>query len=138
MSDPTLPSRTAVAIVSGDGHYLVQTDRNAFAPLPPDWRIQLVRGHSLFTARDVQGEPRDFAAAQLLSGEAYVVLSAPAPGIFYWARLNPFSAIVYPLLAWLAAWAAVWLAVDRVVIRWLHYLDRIAAIYARAGSPCAR
>ena len=131
MSDPTLPKRTAVAIMSGDGHYLVQTDRDAFAPLPADWRAQLQRGHTLFTAKDAKGAPRDFAIAQLLSGEAYVVLSAPAPGIFYWARLNPFSAIVYPLLAWLAAWAAVWLAVDRVVIRWLHYLDRIASIYAR-------
>ena len=131
MSDPTLPIGTAVAIVSGDGHYLVQTDRDAFAPLPNDWRARLVQGHTLFTARDVRGAPRDFATAPLLSGEAYVVLSAPAPGIFYWARLNPFSAIVYPLLAWLAAWLAVWLAVDRVVIRWLHYLDRIASIYAR-------
>ena len=131
MSDPTLPARTAVAIIAGDGHYLVQTDRDAFAPLPADWRTRLARGQTLFTARDARGAPRDFATAQLIGGEAYVVLSAPAPGIFYWARLNPFSAIVYPLLAWLAAWAAVWLAVDRVVIRWLHYLDRIASIYAR-------
>ncbi|WP_174299269.1 sensor histidine kinase [Caulobacter sp. S45] len=131
LSDPTLPARTAVAIVSGDGHYLVQTDRDAFAPLPADWRARLAQGHNLFTAKDAQGAPRDYAAAQLLSGEAYVVLSAPAPGIFYWARLNPFSAIVFPVLAWLAAWVAVWLAVDRVVIRWLHYLDRIASIYAR-------
>ena len=131
LSDPTLPARTAVAIVSGDGHYLVQTDRDAFAPLPPDWRARLVRGHTLFTGKDERGAPRDFATAQLLSGEAYLVLSAPAPGIFYWARLNPFSAIVFPILAWLAAWMAVWLAVDRVVIRWLHYLDRIASIYAR-------
>ena len=131
MSDPTLPAKTAVAIVSGDGHYLVQTDRDAFAPLPADWRTRLIQGSGLFTARDSRREPRDFATAQLLPGEAYVVLSAPAPGIFYWARLNPFSAIVYPVLAWLAAWLAVWLAVDRVVIRWLHYLDRIASIYAR-------
>ncbi len=131
ISDPSLPAQTAVAILTGDGHYLVQTDRRAFAPLPADWRARLVRGQTLFTAEDARGRSRDFATAPLLSGEAYVVLSAPAPGIFYWARLNPFSAIVFPVLAWLAAWVAVWLAVDRVVIRWLHYLDRIASIYAR-------
>ncbi len=130
-SDATLPAQTAVAIISGDGRYLVQTDREAFAPLPADWRMRAVRGRPLFTARDARGAPRDFATAELLNGVAYVVLSAPAPGIFYWARLNPFSAIVYPLLAWLAAWIAVWIAVDRVVIRWLHYLDRVASIYAR-------
>ena len=131
ISDPTLPRGTAVAILSGSGQYLVQTDRTAFVPLPADWRTRLARGEMLFAAMDVNGSPRDFATAPLLNGEALVVLSAPAPGLFYWARLNPFSAIVYPLLAWLAVWAAVWVTVDRVVIRWLHYLDRIAAIYAR-------
>ncbi len=89
ISDPSLPAQTAVAILSGDGHYLVQTDRDAFAPLPTDWRAQIVRGHTLFTATDARGQPRDFATAPLLSGEAYVVLSAPAPGIFYWARAEP-------------------------------------------------
>ena len=130
-SDPTLPKGTAVAILSSDGQYLVQTDKSAFVPLPAFWRTRLSRGQMLFTALNVHGSTRDFATAPLLNGEALVVLSAPAPGLFYWARLNPFSAIVYPLLAWLAAWAAVWVAVDRVVIRWLHYLDRIASIYAR-------
>ena len=131
LSDPTLPGRTAVGILSDDGHFLVQTDRNAFAPLPADWRARLARGQALYTARDQGRVVRDFAIAPLLSGQAYVVLSAPAPGLLYWVRLNPFSAIVYPLLSWLAAWAAVWVAVDRVVVRWLHYLDRIASIYAR-------
>ena len=130
-SDPTLPKGTAVAILSGDGQYLVQTDKSAFVPLPPDWRTRLARGQMLFTAMNVHGAARDFATAPLLGDEALVVLSAPAPDLFYWARLNPFSAIVYPVLAWIAAWAAVWIAVDRVVIRWLHYLDRIASIYAR-------
>ncbi len=131
VSDPTLPARTAVAILSGDGHYLVQTDASAFVPLPHDWRARLARNDTLFNAMDMKRSERDFAIAPMLNGEAYVLLSAPAPGLFYWARLNPFSAIVYPILAWLAAWAAVWVAVDRVVIRWLHYLDRIASIYAR-------
>ena len=131
LSDPTLPGRTAVGILSDDGRFLVQTDRTAFAPLPADWRARLARGQALYTARDQRQVVRDFAVAPLLSGQAYVVLSAPAPGLLYWVRLNPFSAIVYPLLGWLAAWAAVWVAVDRVVVRWLHYLDRIASIYAR-------
>ena len=130
-SDPTLPIGTQVGILASDGHYLVQTEKSAFAPLPADWQDRIRRGRTLFTAKDAKGAKRDFSIAPLLNGEAFVVLSAPAPGLFYWARLNPFSAIVYPLLAWLAAWAAVWIAVDRVVIRWLHYLDRIASIYAR-------
>jgi two-component sensor histidine kinase len=131
LSDPTLPRGTAVAIASADGRYLVQSDRTAFAPLPANWRRQLLVGRSLFSVKDSGGAARDLAVAPLLNGEAYVVLSAPSVGLFYWARLNPLSAIVYPILAWLAAWVAVWFAVEQVVIRWLHYLDRIASIYAR-------
>ncbi len=130
LSDPTLPSGTAVAVMGGDGRYMVQTDPKAFGPLPKDWRSPDHKG-TLYTTRDSTGAVRDIAVAPLLRDEAYVVLSAPAPGLFYWARLNPFSSIVYPLLAWLAAWAAVWIVTERVVVRWLAYLDRIAGIYAR-------
>ena len=131
ISDPTLPRGTAVGILAADGRYLMRSDRTAFAPPPRDWLSRLSRGETLFSAKDAAGASRDLAMAPLLKGEAYVVLSAPSVGLFYWARLNPLSAIVYPLLAWVAAWVAVWLAVEQVVIRWLHYLDRIAAIYAR-------
>jgi two-component sensor histidine kinase len=130
LSDPTLPTGTAVAVLGGDGRYMVQTDPHAFGPLPQDWRTTDRNGR-LFTYKDKHGVARDIALAPLLNDEAYVVLSAPAPGLLYWARLNPFSAIVYPLLAWLAAWAAVWIVTERVVVRWLAYLDRIASIYAR-------
>jgi two-component sensor histidine kinase len=131
ISDPTLPRGTAVAIASSDGRLLVESDRGAFVPLPSDWRKRLAAGRSLYTVKTADGAQRDLAIAPLLTGEAYMVLSAPAVGLFYWARLNPFNAIVYPILAWLAAWVAVWFAVEQVVVRWLHYLDRIASIYAR-------
>ena len=130
LSDPTLPLGTAVGVIGGDAAYLVQTDAHAFAAPPAGWRSVGPKGE-LFTARDRGGALRDFALAPLLNNEAYVVLSAPAPGLFYWARLNPFSSIVYPLLAWLAAWTAVWVVTERVMIRWLAYLNRIASIYAR-------
>ncbi|MGC1301918.1 MAG: sensor histidine kinase [Caulobacteraceae bacterium] len=130
LSDPTLPTGTAVAVLGGDGRYMVQTDPRAFAPLPANWRA-VDRNGILFTTKSPTGAMRDIAVAPLLHNEAYVVLSAPAPGLFYWARLNPFSSVVYPVLGWLAAWAAVWVVTERVVVRWLAYLDRIASIYAR-------
>ncbi len=130
-SDPTLPRGTTVGILSQDGQLLVQSDRSAPGVLPADWRRRFQRGETLFTVQDRTGRARDLALAPFLDGAAYMLLSAPSVSLFRWARLNPFSAIVYPILAWLAAWIAVWFAVDRVVIRWLHYLDRIASIYAR-------
>jgi two-component sensor histidine kinase len=132
LSDPTLPTNTAATVITAQGDVLAQTDPRAYAALPRDWLQRASQAGGLFySAKDRSGAMRDFASAPLLNKDVFVVLSAPAPGMFYWARSNPFSSIVYPLLAWIAAWAAVWIVTERVVIRWLAYLDRIAAIYAK-------
>jgi two-component sensor histidine kinase len=132
LSDPTLPTEAAVAIVNSQGVALVQSDPSAFAPLPTNWTTRAASAKGLtYQAMDRRGTLRDFASAPLLNKDVFVVISAPAPGLFYWARLNPFASIVYPLLAWVMAWAAVWVVTERVVIRWLAYLDRVASIYAK-------
>jgi two-component sensor histidine kinase len=132
LSDPTLPTNTAAAVVTSGGEILAQTDPGAGADLPKDWLQRASNAGGLFyTAKDRSGAVRDFASAPLLNKDVFVVLSAPAPGVVYWARSNPFSSIIYPLLAWIVAWAAVWIVTERVVIRWLAYLDRIASIYAK-------
>jgi two-component sensor histidine kinase len=60
-----------------------------------------------------------------------VLLSAPSQGVFSWARLNPFATFILPLAAWILAVIAVLVVSERVVIRWLGYLERIASIYAK-------
>jgi two-component sensor histidine kinase len=72
-----------------------------------------------------------FAGAALVEDDVFVLLSAPRPSLFSWARLDPYANLVLPLLAWLAAFFAVWLAGERVVVRWLAYLNRIAGLYAK-------
>jgi two-component sensor histidine kinase len=132
LSDPTLPPGAAISIINAMGETLVQSDPHAFAPLPANWAKAAQSPSGLmYRAKTETGEKRDFATAPLLNHDIFVVISAPAPDIWFWARLNPFASIVYPILAWLMAWAAVWIVADRVVIRWLAYLDRIAAIYAK-------
>ncbi len=132
LSDPTLPAGAAVSIVNAEGEMMVESDAGAFAPLPAHWAARAASSGGLtYQARDRRGALRDFASAPLLNKDVFVVISAPAPGLFYWARLNPYASIVYPLLAWVMAWAAVWIVTDRVVIRWLAYLDRVASIYAK-------
>ena len=130
--DPALPSGAQVALTDAAGHFLVAASPAAFAPPPAGWATAANRdGGMIYTARDSQGGERIHAVAPLIGHDVYVVLSAPKPGLLFWARLNPFASIILPLLAWAAAWAAVAVVTDRVVIRWLAYLDRIAAIYAR-------
>ncbi len=132
VSDPTLPPGTEVALMDDQDRLAAATDLSAFAPPPPNWFAKATAGQGyLFTARDAKNDKRVEVIAPLVGQVLFVVLSAPAPGLMSWARLNALYSIILPLFAWLAAWLAVWIVADRVVIRWLSYLDRIASIYAK-------
>jgi two-component sensor histidine kinase len=128
LSDRSLPPGTEVALADRTGAYLIRTNRAAFAALPP--KDVAPTAPDLFRNRDAEGQDRVFAVAPLLK-DVTVVLSAPDRGLAAWARLNLLSSVLFPLTAFTLALIAVWIVTERVVVRWLHYLDRIAAIYAR-------
>jgi two-component sensor histidine kinase len=130
LSDRTLPPGSEVALADATGRYLLWTNRDAFAPVPPAHVAASAKGSDVFRAKDLMGAHRVYAAAPLL-GDVTVVLSAPDQGLFYWAKFNPWSSLLLPIAAFCLALACVWVAADRVIVRWLAYLDRIAAIYAR-------
>src|SRR5690606_30422802 len=85
----------------------------------------------ILRAKGVDGANRLYAASRLEGQNVYAVISAPAASPWFWAQTNPIRFLMLPLAAWLTAFAAAMLASERIVIRWLDYLDRIAAIYAR-------
>lgn len=137
VADPALPDGAQAALTDARGNILVSTDPAAFALKDgrlSGWIAQVraeSAGADLFQARAASGERRVFSAAALTGRDVYVVLSAPSPGLWSWAALNPIGNLLLPLGAWLTAFAAVMLVSERVVVRWLHYLERIAAIYAK-------
>ncbi|WP_318781019.1 sensor histidine kinase PhyK [Brevundimonas goettingensis] len=136
VTDPALPKGAQAALTDAQGRILTATDVRAFR-LRGDQTLEgwVERARSdataLFEADDDLGQHRVYAGAALAGRDVYVLLSAPAPGLLSWAQLNPIGSILLPFAAWLAAFAAVMLVTERVVIRWLDYLERIAAIYAR-------
>ncbi|MDP8915665.1 MAG: sensor histidine kinase, partial [Pseudomonadota bacterium] len=131
LEDALLPEDTAVALTDRQGRLLTVTDRAAFAEAPHGWTNSTSgRGAALFEARSQGGQARIFAGAPLVDDDVFVLLSAPEPNLFSWARLDPFVTILLPLLAFAAAFAAVALATERLVIRWLTYLEGIARLYA--------
>jgi two-component sensor histidine kinase len=131
LKDSALPAGTEVVLVDQRGRFIDASGSKAFGAPPANYADR-VRAHGslIYYADDAGGDRRVFAAAPLI-GDVFVILSAPAPGVFSWARLNPLSSILFPLLAFVMAFAAVWVVAERVVVRWLHYLQRIAAIYAK-------
>ena len=134
IADPALPKGAQAALTDAEGHILTATDIRAFQLKDgtlDGWVERARNESSVFEANDAAGQHRVFAGAALAGRDVYVLLSAPAPGLLSWAQLNPIGSILLPLAAWLAAFAAVMLVTERVVVRWLDYLERVAAIYAR-------
>lgn len=134
--DPALPAEAQAALADGSGRILTSTEPAAFAlndrTAISAWTAEARDGDTtLFEARDSRGRRRVYAGAPLSERDVFVLLSAPAPGLLSWARLNPFGTLLLPLAAWLATFAAVMLLSERIVVRWLGYLERVAAIYAR-------
>jgi two-component sensor histidine kinase len=132
VSDPTLPSHSEVALADAQGRFINATDLGAFGRLPADWRKRVDReGSMVWYAADQRGLRRVYSAAPAVGDDVFVLLSARSPGILSWARLNPLTGIIFPLLTFVLALAAVSMVTDRVVVRWIAYLQRIAALYAK-------
>ncbi|WP_332765731.1 sensor histidine kinase PhyK [Phenylobacterium sp.] len=131
-ADRSLPEQAEVALADGGGRFINATDKEAFPDLPTDWRAEAQKKGSLvWYAKDLRGERRVFSAAPLVGDELYVILSARSGGIFSWATLNPLTGVAFPILTFILALTAVSVVTERVVTRWIAYLQRIAALYAR-------
>jgi two-component sensor histidine kinase len=132
LNDRTLPQGAEVAVVDAQGHYLSVTNRDAFPQSTGNWaRKAAETGGFVGYARDQDDKQRVYSAAPLVGDDLFVILSAPARSLFSWAWLNPLSGIIFPLLAFLLALGAVFYATERGVVRWIAYLQRVAAIYAK-------
>ncbi len=128
----SIPKEFELALADSDGRFISTAAANLFPARLNGWLSGPRSGGGaiwLATARD--GESRLFTATPVLGRQVYLVLSAPSEGLFSWARLNPISAFLLPILAFALALAAVWWVAEREVVRWIVYLRRIAALYAR-------
>jgi two-component sensor histidine kinase len=132
-ADPTGPKDTLITLVDGQGRYLSGAPPAAFPTVPKSWIDEAAAGGRppIRHARDRAGQDRVYVVTHLPATDLNAVLSAPSPGLFSWARLNLLSSVIFPLIAFFATLAAVWVAADRIIVRWLHYVERIAAIYAK-------
>ncbi len=136
IADRALPEDSQAALTDREGRILTATDPEAFRLADGrsvvGWVDRARRDASaIFEDDDSRGRHRVYAGAALAGRDVYALLSAPAPGLLSWARLNPVGAFLVPLLAWLIAFLAVMWVSERIVVRWLVYLERVAAIYAR-------
>jgi two-component sensor histidine kinase len=132
LADRSLPRESQVAIVDRRGETLSVTDPAAFPDDVESWvNGAAARGALLAYANDDDGVRRAYSVAPLVDDDLFVILSAPSRGLFATAWLDPMSGVVFPLIGFVVALLAVFFAAERGVGRWIVYLQRVAAIYAR-------
>lgn len=118
----------ALAIVDASGQvfaseHWTQLEPPAVARLDPTKPVFL-------ELEAVDGGTRQAALVPLAQNNLYAMLSAPKPTPIAMENVSAFGNFALPLLAWLLALVTAWLAMDRLVLRWLDYLRRIAGLYA--------
>ena len=127
-----LPPGSEAAVVAPGGEALIATDSDAFRRLPDMPAAATEPGRAVvFEGRDAEGRRREFARAALAPGQLDVLYSAPAPGFWTWGRFDALERLLMPLAVWLIVFVAVMLLTERLMVRWLDYLQRVAAIYAK-------
>ncbi|HVY90091.1 MAG TPA: sensor histidine kinase [Hyphomonadaceae bacterium] len=123
-----LPTDSEIAIMDSTGLVFgsknwAQIDQSTLGTLQ-------TQGRGYFSLPNDKGEDRDVAIVSLAPGPFFAVLSAPKLAPIALENVSAFGNFALPLLAWLLALVTAWLATDRLVLRWLDYLRRIAGLYA--------
>ena len=123
-----LPRNYEVSLVDTTGRIFASShwetfDAATMAKVDPD-------GGGFLNLQSNTGENRQAAIIPLSGRQFFAMVSAPMPPPIALENLAAFGNFALPLMAWLLALVTAWLAMDRLVLRWLDYLGRIAGLYA--------
>ncbi len=123
-----LPKGSEIALVDVSGQVFASDN---WSKLSPEEMTNLSKAASAFyPMKSTSGEEREVALVALTGNDFYAMLSSPKPSAIAIENVSAFGNFALPLLAWLLALVTAWLAMDRLVLRWLDYLGRIALLYA--------
>lgn len=122
------------AIVDADGTVLLgkpDTVDVTWLPADPGWPSWLGHRASTRIAESSDGQRRVFGLSPFLAGRAWLVSAAETGALYDEAILRVMPAIVAPLLMLAVAVGVSYVALDRLVLRHLVYLARLARVYGR-------
>jgi two-component sensor histidine kinase len=125
-----LPEGAVAAIFDSSG-VLLAANNEAEAVRIFSERVAITNTERLFSARTPQGEDWSYAIAPLLGSSAFIGFAMRDADLFRDTYIHVGTNLLLPVLMLGLASAAIWIATDRLVLRWLVYLRRIAAAYAR-------
>lgn len=107
--------------------------RDSLQPgLPLDASIQdrMLADVRTFIARGQDRTWRLYAVSPMLERHMFVLLGTPLLTALGPLSLQVLWGVLLPLSMWALAVGVVWFGLNRLVVRWIVYLDRITSIYA--------
>lgn len=130
-----MPQRSISVLLDRSGNLLASQHAPEYLtmqlPEPQLLRRQPAGIASTFSAVGKDGVRRMFAISPILGEEVQVLFGQPEADLFNMATVDLLRSILTPILIWLLVIVTIWIGIERLVLRWVSYLRRIAAIYAR-------
>jgi two-component sensor histidine kinase len=123
-------AHTQVALIDGQGRFIADAataSAGAAAWLPPAATIEHHLGPepAAFRTEEAGGEEDLFALAPIIDREVFMIVRSPTASD-EGAALAMAGGIAVPVLMWMIAVGVVWLSVNRLVVRPVHRLNRMA------------
>lgn len=85
----------------------------------------------VFEATGADGVKRLYAHTPIVEKNLFVLYGRPTDVLFKEAERDLIMRILLPLGIWLLAVVTIWIGIERLVVRWVAYLSRVAATYAK-------
>jgi len=129
------PGDSAIALLDGQGK-IITDDSTGTTQLPANSIIirqlndSVLHQTKTFRARGGDGTWRLYAISPLFGGRLFVILGKPVLTAIGPLALQFVWGILTPLLMWVLAIVVVWIGIERLVVRWITYLERITSAYA--------
>lgn len=124
------PQGVRAVLVDASGALLDAPDEFGMDAVPMAWLEEAyAEGGANISTTDADGRRVDVAVRPLVGDDVFVVAAAPHLGVFSELGARAAASFVLSLMMWLLALIAVWLSTERLVLRWLAYLGRLARIY---------
>jgi len=125
-----LPDGAVAALFNRTGALISASDQNEAAEIfgggvQPELSNQLLSGFGQ------DGEDWSYAVAPVLGSSTYIGFAMPNAILFRSTYLHVATDLLLPALMLGLASIAIWIATDRLVLRWIDYLRRMAVAYSR-------
>ena len=129
MRDRRLPEGALAALIDLNGKVIAASDGALAAALfaaPPE-----ADSDRLKRADDSEGRRWLIALAPLAAGDLQLAFAERESVLFAWSYLDVAATIVLPLVMAAVIFIAIWYAANRLVLRWISYLERVARAYGK-------